>query len=106
MRLATALVLVLATAQAALAAECRVGKGGHHLYWSWRLVDGRKCWYAGPPGVSKLALHWPRARAEARPARRPKRVPHPPDRPFEASSHRDVWPPLEEDPDVWPKPNR
>lgn len=28
-------------------------------YWSWRLIDGRKCWYEGRPGLSKALLEWP-----------------------------------------------
>ena len=30
-----------------------------HGYWSWRLIDGRKCWYEGKPMLSKSALEWP-----------------------------------------------
>jgi hypothetical protein len=37
-----------------------------HGYWSWRLIDGRKCWYEGKPMLSKSSLEWP-ARAAARP---------------------------------------
>jgi len=28
-------------------------------YWSYRLIDGRKCWYEGKPMLSKSLLHWP-----------------------------------------------
>ncbi|WP_139864026.1 hypothetical protein [Bradyrhizobium ivorense] len=28
-------------------------------YWSWRLIDGRKCWYEGRPMLSKSLLEWP-----------------------------------------------
>ena len=28
-------------------------------YRSWRLIDGRKCWYEGRPGLSKALLEWP-----------------------------------------------
>jgi hypothetical protein len=28
-------------------------------YWSWRLIDGRKCWYEGKPMLSKSSLEWP-----------------------------------------------
>jgi hypothetical protein len=35
-----------------------------HGYWSWRLIDGRKCWYEGKPMLSKSSLEWP-ARALA-----------------------------------------
>jgi hypothetical protein len=27
-------------------------------YWSWRLIDGRKCWYEGKPMLSKSSLEW------------------------------------------------
>ena len=30
-----------------------------HSYWSWRLIDGRKCWYEGKPMLSKTLLEWP-----------------------------------------------
>jgi hypothetical protein len=37
-----------------------------HGYWSWRLIDGRKCWYEGKPMLSKSALEWP-TQASAQP---------------------------------------
>jgi hypothetical protein len=27
-------------------------------HWAWRLVDNKKCWYAGVPGMDKSKLHW------------------------------------------------
>ncbi|ANV99784.1 hypothetical protein [Bradyrhizobium icense] len=27
-------------------------------WWSYRLIDGRKCWYEGKPGLSKDLLEW------------------------------------------------
>ncbi|WP_438274590.1 hypothetical protein [Nitrobacter sp.] len=27
-------------------------------HWSYRLIDGRKCWYAGKPMLSRSMLHW------------------------------------------------
>jgi hypothetical protein len=39
-------------------------------FWSYRLIDGRKCWYEGKPMLSKSMLHWLPARtAQADPAR-------------------------------------
>jgi hypothetical protein len=39
--------------------ECSVkppsSAGGH---WSWRLIDGRKCWYAGKAVIAKSSLRW------------------------------------------------
>jgi hypothetical protein len=35
-----------------------------HGYWSWRLIDGRKCWYEGKPGLSKSLLEWPKETSE------------------------------------------
>ncbi|MBT1512058.1 hypothetical protein KIP88_16245 [Bradyrhizobium sp. SRL28] len=40
--------------------ECSVARpSSAHGYWSWRLIDGRKCWYAGKTMVSKSQLQWP-----------------------------------------------
>src|SRR5713101_3895759 len=39
----------------------------HGQWWSYRLIDGRKCWYEGKPGLSKSLLEWPRE-ASAQPA--------------------------------------
>src|SRR5436190_23407651 len=41
-------------------------------YWSWRQIDGRKCWYAGKTMISKSLLRWPakapaQAKADAAP---------------------------------------
>jgi hypothetical protein len=32
-------------------------------WWSYRLINGRKCWYAGRPMLSKALLEWPKERA-------------------------------------------
>jgi hypothetical protein len=44
-----------------------------HGHWSWRLIDGRKCWYAGKTMISKSLLQWPaktsmQAKADPKPA--------------------------------------
>jgi len=31
----------------------------HGQWWSYRLIDGRKCWYEGKPMLSKSLLEWP-----------------------------------------------
>ena len=57
----------------AKAMECSVARpSSAHGYWSWRLIDGRKCWYAGKTTVSKSLLQWPakasvQAKADTRP---------------------------------------
>ena len=44
----------------AKAVDCSVARpSSAHGYWSWRLIDGRKCWYAGKTMVSKSLLQWP-----------------------------------------------
>ena len=44
----------------AKAIECSVARpSSTHTYWSWRLIDGRKCWYAGKTMISKSLLQWP-----------------------------------------------
>jgi hypothetical protein len=27
-------------------------------HWAWRLIDDKKCWYAGEPGMDKSKSHW------------------------------------------------
>ena len=44
----------------AKAMECSVARPSNATgYWSWRQIDGRKCWYLGKTMVSKSLLHWP-----------------------------------------------
>jgi nucleoid-associated protein YgaU len=38
----------------------------HGHWWSWRLIDARKCWYEGKPLISKALLRWPE-QASAKP---------------------------------------
>ncbi|QHO73409.1 hypothetical protein ACH79_12830 [Bradyrhizobium sp. CCBAU 051011] len=30
-------------------------------HWSWRMIDGRKCWYSGKAVISRSSLRWPAA---------------------------------------------
>ena len=36
-------------------------------HWSWRIVDGKHCWYRGHPGRDKATLAWPRPDPAAAP---------------------------------------
>jgi hypothetical protein len=47
---------IIGTAQAKQQCWAEAAKGG---YWSWRMIDGRKCWYEGKPMLSKSLLEWP-----------------------------------------------
>jgi hypothetical protein len=38
-------------------------------WWSYRIIDGRKCWYEGKPMLSKSLLEWPK-NVPARPLRK------------------------------------
>ena len=66
--------LIPINAPAAQIKECRAAvpaKAQGH--WSWRLIDGRKCWYAGKTMISKSLLQWPvktsvQAKADPKPA--------------------------------------
>ena len=55
--------------------DCSVVRPSNgHGYWSWRLIDGRKCWYAGKTMISKSLLQWPakasvQVKADTAPAR-------------------------------------
>ncbi len=37
----------------------------HGQWWSYRLIDGRKCWYEGKPGLSKSLLEWPKETSDS-----------------------------------------
>ena len=65
--LALAFEVTLATAKAETI-ECRA-KPETREYWSWREIDGRRCWYKGHRRISKELLSWgPKTPAEAKPA--------------------------------------
>jgi hypothetical protein len=57
----TALTLALICfASNANAIECQSDKGSGSP-WSWRLIDGKQCWYKGQRGMDKKLLRWPEA---------------------------------------------
>jgi len=66
MRTAAVAALLLLAASPAKTMECRPSRVHDHRYWSWRLIDGRPCWYAGRPGISKAVLHWGSSRAQVK----------------------------------------
>jgi hypothetical protein len=61
--LAAAILLAPLGTAASGAEECKselpAARTGH---WSWRIVDGKRCWYRGHPGRDKTTLQWPRSR--------------------------------------------
>src|SRR3954465_2482576 len=56
--IATVFAIDVPTAQAT---QCNVARPTVHQgrWWSWRLIDGRKCWYEGKKMISKSLLQWP-----------------------------------------------
>jgi len=73
---AACIAVLMPTGEAnAKGVECIVARPSHgHGHWSWRLIDGRKCWYAGKAMISKSQLQWPakatvQAKADPTPAR-------------------------------------
>jgi len=46
---------------AAHAKQCSVAMPSNHhgQWWSYRIIDGRKCWYEGKPLFPKSSLRWP-----------------------------------------------
>jgi hypothetical protein len=47
------------TAQAGQQCSAAMPSNPQGHWWSYRLIDGRKCWYEGKPGLSKSLLEWP-----------------------------------------------
>ena len=55
--------------------ECSASPSKTQGHWSWRQIDGRKCWYAGKTMISKSLLQWPtKAPAQAKADPAPVRV--------------------------------
>ena len=52
----------MTTAQAKQQCSVAVPSDTHGQWWSYRLIDGRKCWYEGKPGLSKSLLEWPKTK--------------------------------------------
>src|SRR6476620_8362684 len=51
-------VALLLISSAASATECQSSPGQDGKWWSWRIVDSKRCWYEGRPGRSKDLVHW------------------------------------------------
>src|SRR6478736_6427917 len=51
-------VALLLISSGASATECQSSPGHDGEWWSWRIVDSKRCWYQGRPGRSKDLLHW------------------------------------------------
>jgi hypothetical protein len=57
------LIISLFSAAPSQAKQCSAERPPNaRSYWSYRLIDGRKCWYEGKPMLSKSLLHWPTPR--------------------------------------------
>ena len=54
------------TAQAKQQCSAAMPSNPHGRWWSYRFIDGRKCWYEGKPKLSKSLLEWPK-QASAQP---------------------------------------
>jgi len=48
------------TAQAKQQCSVAMPSNPHGHWWSYRFIDGRKCWYEGKPMLSKSLLEWPK----------------------------------------------
>ena len=63
---ATLLPVGMPDAQAKQQCSATKPSNQHGRWWSYRLIDERKCWYEGKPMLSKSMLEW-RKEASARP---------------------------------------
>jgi hypothetical protein len=57
---ATIASIGIPTAQAKQLCSAAIPSDPHGRSWSYRLIDGRKCWYEGKPMLSKSSLEWPK----------------------------------------------
>jgi hypothetical protein len=58
--IATLLPVETPNAQAKQQCSAAAPSNPHGRWWSYRLIDGRKCWYEGKPMLSKSLLEWPK----------------------------------------------
>jgi hypothetical protein len=58
--IATFLSVGIPNAQAKQQCSAAAPKNPHGQWWSYRLIDGRNCWYEGKPMLSKSLLEWPK----------------------------------------------
>jgi hypothetical protein len=58
--IATLLPVGIPNAQAKQQCSAAAPSNPHASWWSYRLIDGRKCWYEGKPMLSKALLEWPK----------------------------------------------
>ena len=65
--IATLLSVGIPNAQAKQQCSATTPSSPHGRWWSYRLIDGRKCWYEGKPMLSKSLLEWPKEEASAQP---------------------------------------
>jgi hypothetical protein len=56
----TLLSVAIPNAQAKQQCSAAPPKNPHGQWWSYRLIDGRNCWYEGKPMLSKSLLEWPK----------------------------------------------
>lgn len=40
---------------------CAAARGSHHVWWRYRLIDNKKCWYEGKALIDKSQLVWQKA---------------------------------------------
>jgi hypothetical protein len=62
--IATLLSVGMPNAQAKQQCSAAAPSNPHGRWWSYRLMDGRKCWYEGKPLLSKSLLEWPKDAAQ------------------------------------------
>jgi len=55
-----ALLSDMPNVQAKQQCSAAMSSNPHGRWWSYRLIDGRKCWYEGKPMLSKALLEWPK----------------------------------------------
>ena len=72
--IATLLPVGTPNAQAKQQCSAAAPSDPHGRWWSYRLIDGRKCWYEGKPMLSKSLLEWPK-RALAQPVSDREEIP-------------------------------
>jgi hypothetical protein len=78
---AISLFYLIMSSVVANATECQSRAGDtSESRWTWRMVDGRKCWYKGSRRLPKSSLHWSKQKKEKMDPKLPAKQVDPPHR--------------------------
>jgi hypothetical protein len=97
-RIYQGIILAMLVSTPAQAVECLASPPGKS--YSWRIIDGKRCFYVGRHRLEKIRLHWPTYETTTRPRRAPPQQAQAPEEDLTVQPQSEVWPKLPDVPKV------